>query len=141
MALDLGAAVEFVRARHRSVLVTRRKDGTAQLSNITHTVIDGVVRMSITADRVKYRNLARDPWAALHVTSDDFWSWVVLEGDVELTEPAAAPDDAVVDELVAYYRSASGEHPDWDEYRQAMVSDRRAIVRIKPGYAYGALPG
>lgn len=140
MALDPAAAVAFAATRHRSVLATRRGNGTAQLSNVTHAVLDGVVLISIAADRVKYRNLVRDPWAALHVTSDDFWTWVVLEGGVEVSEPAAAPDDAVVEELVAYYRAAGGEHPDWDEYRTAMVNDRRAVVRIRPTYAYGQLP-
>ena len=67
----------------------------------------GTFRISITADRAKYHNLRRDPWAALHVTQPDFYAYAVLEGDVELTEPAADPDDATVDELVWHYEQPS----------------------------------
>ena len=64
---------------------------------------------------------------------------MVLEGDVELSNVAAEPRDATVDELVELYRSLAGEHPDWDEYRQAMVDDRRVVVRLRPTHAYGML--
>ena len=98
---------------------------------------DGLVRISITADRAKYRNLVRDPRASLHVTADDFWSYVVLEGEADLAPVAAAPDDATVEELIDLYRSVNGEHPDWDDYRAAMVADRRAVLRLRPTHAYG----
>ncbi|MCW2758039.1 MAG: putative pyridoxine/pyridoxamine 5-phosphate oxidase, partial [Nocardioidaceae bacterium] len=101
---------------------------------------DGVVRVSITTTRAKYANLVREPWAALHVTSDDFWSWVVVEGDVTLTPVATAPDDATVEELVALYRGIAGEHPDWDEYRAVQVQEGRVVVRLTPNRAYGQLP-
>ena len=85
-----------------------------------------MVRVSITADRAKYKNLVRDPRApSLHVTREDFFAYVVLEGDVELSAIAAAPDDAAVDELVDVYRAMGGEHHNWDEFRDAMVTDRR----------------
>lgn len=71
------------------------------------------------------------------MTSDDFWSYVVVEADAELSPVAAAPDDATVEELVVMYRSAAGEHPDWDDYRRAMVDDRRLVVRLRPVHAYG----
>ncbi|MCX4093913.1 PPOX class F420-dependent oxidoreductase [Nocardia sp. alder85J] len=139
--MELDAALDFARSTPRSVLTTLRRNGRPQLSNVTHSVgDDGVIRISITADRAKYHNLRRQPWAALHVTSADFWQYAVLEGDVELTPVAAAPDDPTVEELITYYRSASGEHPDWDDYRRAMVADRRAVVRITPDHAYGMLP-
>jgi PPOX class probable F420-dependent enzyme len=138
--MEISQALDFARSHPRAVLVTLRSDGRPQLSNIIDWVDDeGVVRISTTADRAKYANLRRTPWAALHVTSQDFWSYAVLEGPVEVTEPAAAVDDAVVDELVAYYRAANGEHDDWDDYRAAMVRDRRAVVRLRPDHAYGAL--
>jgi PPOX class probable F420-dependent enzyme len=138
--METSQALDFARSHPRSVLVTLRGNGRPQLSNILHWVDDeGVVRISTTADRAKYANLRRTPWAALHVTSQDFWSYAVLEGPIEVTEPAAAVDDAVVDELVAYYRAANGEHDDWDDYRAAMVRDRRAVVRLRPDHAYGAL--
>jgi PPOX class probable F420-dependent enzyme len=138
--MEISRALEFARSHPRSVLVTVRSTGRPQLSNVLHCVDDaGVVRISTTADRAKYANLRRTPWAALHVTSQDFWSYAVLEGPVEVTEPAEAVDDAVVDELVAYYRAVNGEHDDWDDYRAAMVRDRRAVVRLRPDHAYGSL--
>jgi PPOX class probable F420-dependent enzyme len=138
--MELSQALGFARSHPRSVLVTLRGDRRPQLSNILHWVDDeGVIRISTTTDRAKYVNLRRTPWAALHVTSQDFWSYAVLEGPVEVTEAAAAVDDAVVDELVAYYRAANGEHDDWDDYRAAMVRDHRAVVRLRPDHAYGAL--
>jgi PPOX class probable F420-dependent enzyme len=107
---------------------------------VVHQVFDdGVIRVSITADRAKYHNLVREPWAALHVTRPDFFAYAVIEGDVALTPIAARPDDATVDELVASYRALAGEHENWDEYRAAMVADRRVVVRVTPTRAYGML--
>lgn len=140
--MDLEKAVDFARTRTKSVLVTQSANGRPQLSNVMHHVSDaGVVRISITSSRVKYQNLVREPWAALHVTSEDFWSWVVLEGDVSLTPVAAAPDDATVEELVELYRGLSGEHQNWDDYRASMVKDGRVVVRIAPIRGYGQLQG
>ncbi|BAW05188.1 PPOX class F420-dependent oxidoreductase [Nocardia seriolae] len=136
--MDLDKAVDFARSHHRSVLTTIRRDTRPQLSNVTHWVADdGIVRVSITADREKYHNLRREPWAALHVSSDDFWSYAVLEATADLTPVAADPHDATVEELIAYYRAISGEHPDWDDYRRAMVADRRVVLRLTPTRAYG----
>jgi len=111
-----------------------------QLSNVVHAVgEDGLVRVSTTADRAKYRNLRRRPWAALKFDAGSFWSYGVLEGTVTLSSVAAAVDDAAVDELVELYRAISGEHPDWEEYRASMVADQRVVVRLAPERAYGAL--
>ena len=138
--MELSEAVEFARTNHWSVLTTIRRNGRPQLSNVAHHVAeDGRIRISITADRAKYHNLVREPWAALHVTRSDFYAYAVLEGDVELSAVAARPDDETVDELVAYYRALSGEHDDWHAYRDAMVADRRAVVRLTPSRAYGML--
>jgi PPOX class probable F420-dependent enzyme len=138
--MELTTAVEFARAHRQSVLTTIRRDGRPQLSNVLHHVgDDGVARVSITADRAKYHNLVRTPWAALHVTQDDFYAYVVLEGAADVAPVAAAPDDATVEELVALYRSLLGEHPEWDDYRAAMVADRRTVVRLTPDRAYGML--
>ena len=133
----------FVAENHRGVLATLKRDGRPQLSNITYAVDPetGIVRISVTADRAKTRNLERDGRASLHVTSEDFWTWVVVEGTAELTPVAADPHDATVEELIAYYRGANGEHPDWDDYRAAMVRDRRRVVRLTVEHAYGQLPG
>ena len=136
--MELSKAVDFARVNRHSVLTTIRRNGRPQLSNVLHHVFDDdVIRISITADRAKYKNLVREPWAALHVTQSDFYAYAVLEGGVELTPVATRTDDATVDELVAYYRAAMGEHDDWNAYRQAMVADRRVIVRFRPTRAYG----
>ncbi len=134
--------IDFVAGRHAGVLATIRRDGRPQLSNINYLYQpDGQrVRISVTADRAKTRNLVRDPRASLHVTSDDFWTWAVLSGDVTLSAAAADPGDDAVEELVELYRLLQGEHPDWDEYRHVMVSDRRQVVRIAVNEAYGQVP-
>ena len=136
--MELSSAIDFARVNTQSVLTTIRSNGRPQLSNVMHQVFDdGLIRISITADRAKYKNLVREPWAALHVTQPDFWAYAVIVGDVELTPVATRVDDPTVEELVAYYRAAAGEHNDWDEYRAAMVADRRVIVRLNPTRAYG----
>lgn len=138
--MDLDTALAGARANSQSVLVTTKRNGRPQLSNVLHAVgNDGVIRISITADRAKYHNLSRDPWAALHVNGPNFWSYAVLEGEVELSAPAAEPEDATVDELVALYRSLAGEHDDWEDYRAAMVAERRVVARFAPTRAYGTL--
>jgi len=140
--MDLSAAVEFARSHRQAVLTTIRASGRPQQSNVLYSVgSDGVIRVSITADRAKYANLLRDPWAALHVSTDDFWSYAVIEAATSLSPVAAAPDDATVEELVALYRSLSGEHSDWEDYRAAMVRDRRVVARLTPTRAYGLLSG
>ena len=136
--MDLESAVQFARENHASVLVTIKKDGRPQLSNVSHSVgDDGLIRVSITTERVKYRNLQRQPWAALHVTTASRYPWVVIEGAVTLSPVAADPHDETVEELVEYYRAVSGEHSDWDEYRAAMVADHRLVARISPDHSYG----
>ena len=138
--MDTETALQAARDTHQSILVTLKSDGKPQLSNVLHAVgDDGVVRVSTTADRAKYANLLRTPWAALHVNGPTFWGYAVLEGDVSLSDPAAAPDDAAADELVEIYRAISGEHDDWDDYRAAMVREHRVVVRLTPTRAYGAL--
>jgi PPOX class probable F420-dependent enzyme len=133
----------FVARNHRGVLATIRSDGRPQLSNLFYAYDPDadLVRISVTADRAKTRNIAADPRVTLHVTSPDFWKWVAVDGTAELTPVAADPHDATVDELVTYYRATNGEHPDWDEYRAAMVAERRLLVRFRPEHTYGQLPG
>ena len=138
--MEISAALAAARNNHQSVLTTLRRNGRPQLSNVVHAVDDaGVVRVSTTADRAKYANLRREPWAALKVDAGSFWSYAVLEGPVELSAVAAVPHDGAVEELVELYRAISGEHDDWDAYRAAMVADRRVVVRLLPDHAYGSL--
>ena len=136
--MELERGLELLREHRRGVLVTQRKNGRPQLSNIAyHFGDDGIVRISITDDRAKTKNLRRTPHASLYVGREDFWAYVVVDADVELTPVAADPNDATVDELVDYYRSVQGEHPDWDDYRRAMVNDKRLMARLRPTHAYG----
>jgi PPOX class probable F420-dependent enzyme len=138
--MELDQALEAARANHQSVLTTLRRDGKPQLSNVLHHVgEDGLIRLSTTADRAKYLNLRRAPWAALKVDGESFWSYAVIEAAATFSEVAADPNDAAVDELVDYFRAVSGEHSDWDDYRRAMVAERRVVVRLDPTRAYGAL--
>ncbi|WP_097900791.1 PPOX class F420-dependent oxidoreductase [Streptomyces sp. b94] len=121
------------------VLVTLKQDGRPQLSNVNHAFSpdERVIRVSITEDRAKTRNLRRDPRGSYHVTSDDRWAWTVVDGTAELTPPAAAPDDDTVEALIALYRDLRGEHPDWDDYRRAMVEDRRVLLTLHIEHVYG----
>jgi PPOX class probable F420-dependent enzyme len=130
---------DLIAGQNHGVLVTLKSDGRPQLSNVGHTfdLATGLIRISVTADRVKTRNLARDPRASYHVASNDFWHWAVADGTADLTPVATDPHDDTVEELVEVYRVINGEHPDWDEYRAAMVSDKRLVVRLAVEHVYG----
>lgn len=139
--MEISKALEAARAREICVLATLKRDGRPQLSNVNHTVdADGVIRVSITATRAKYHNLRRTPWAAAHVQGPSVWTYAVLECDAELSAVATDRHDETVEELIDVYRAISGEHPDWEDYRRAMVEDQRVVLRLRPTYAYGALP-
>jgi PPOX class probable F420-dependent enzyme len=119
------------------VLVTIKRDGRPQLSNVTYLYDGERVRVSLTDGRAKTKNLRRDPRASLYVNGPNGRSYVVLEGKAELTPVAADEHDDTVEQLVAYYREASGEHPDWDDYRRAMVADKRLLFTMKVEHSYG----
>jgi PPOX class probable F420-dependent enzyme len=135
--------LDYLGNSRNGVLVTLKRDGRPQLSNVVYgfDAAAGLVRVSVTADRAKTRNAARDPRVSLHVTATDFWSYVVAEGDAALTGVAADPADSVVAELADLYRSLSGEHPDWDDFRAAMVRERRQVLSFVVTHAYGQVPG
>ena len=131
-------------ARDIGVLATIKRDGRPQLSTINYhfDAARSLVRISVIDDRAKVRNLRRDPRVSLHVSSPDGWRWVVAEGTARLSPVAAKRDDATVEELIDVYRTIAGkEHPDWDDYRRAMVADRRLVLRIYVERLYGWLPG
>jgi PPOX class probable F420-dependent enzyme len=134
--------VRLVAEQQRGVLATLRSNGRPQLSTVSYDFDPdaGVVSVSITADRAKYANLRRDPRASLHVSSADGWAYTVLEARAELSPVAADVGDATVDGLVALYRRIGGEHPDWSQYRQAMVADRRVLLRLAVERLYGIAP-
>lgn len=131
-------------SRNLGALVTLKRDGRPQLSNVNYTLATdpdagtAVVRVSVTDGRAKVANLRRDPRASLMVGSPDGWSYAVLEGKAELSPVAARKDDATVEELVEVYRAVRGEdHPDWDDYRRAMVADHRLVLRLHVEHVYG----
>jgi len=138
--MDLSRALQLVSERKLGTLVTLKHDGRPQLSNVMYVIGNGIVRISVTDGRAKTANLRRDPRGSLYVSRPDGWAYLVLDGEAELTPVAAAVDDAVADELVELYRSLQGEHPDWDEYRRAMVAEHRLVVRLRPDHAYGMWP-
>ncbi|WP_280261451.1 PPOX class F420-dependent oxidoreductase [Nocardia wallacei] len=121
------------------VLATIKANGMPQLSPVTpfYERESDVIYVSMTEGRAKTVNLRRDPRAALEVTAADGWSWATAEGTVTLTGPGTDPHGAEVEALVDYYRAAAGEHPDWDEYRAVMVSDRRVLMTMTIDRVYG----
>lgn len=125
------------------VLATIKRDGRPQLSTVSHHYDDAarMIRVSITDGRAKTANIRRDPRVAFHVSSDDGWSYAVAEGVAQLSDVAADEHDAAVEELIDLYRAVGGEHPDWDEYRAAMVDDRRLVLRIPVDRVYGLSRG
>ncbi|KIF75411.1 pyridoxamine 5'-phosphate oxidase [Streptomyces sp. 150FB] len=128
-SVDLDKLLEFVRPRHRAILLTTRADGRPQGSPLTCGVDDaGRIVVSTYPDRAKTRNAKRDDRASVIVLSDD-WSgaWVQIDGTAEVLD---VPES--VEPLVEYFRNISGEHPDWDEYRAAMVKQGKSIIRITP---------
>ncbi len=132
--------VALASARNIGALATIKRDGRPQLSTVAFTfdAAAATARISVVDGRAKVHNLRRDPRASLYVTSTDGWSYAVLEGTVELSPVAVAPDDETVEELVAVFRAIRGEdHPDWDEYRTAMVADHRLVARLRVERAYG----
>jgi PPOX class probable F420-dependent enzyme len=130
---------ELLAEARLGVLATIKANGLPQLSPVTpfYDREAGVVLVSMTDGRAKTRNLRRDPRAALEVTSSDGWAWATAEGPVELIGPGDDPQGPEVGALVDYYRRAAGEHPDWDEYRQVMVSDRRVLMVLTVDRVYG----
>lgn len=121
------------------VLATIKANGLPQLSPVTPSYDRqaDVIRVSMTDGRAKTANLRRDPRAALEVTSADGWEWATAEGSVTLIGPGTDPHGPEVEALVDYYRAAAGEHPDWDEYRSVMVSDRRVLMTLAVERVYG----
>jgi PPOX class probable F420-dependent enzyme len=138
--VDRAQLLDFARTRHRLTLITTKRDGRPQASPVTGGVdAEGRIVVSTYPDRAKATNLRRDPRVSVLVHSDE-WDgpWVQVDGTAEVLD---MPSPEAEDGLVEYFRCISGEHPDWDEYRAAMVTDRRRVVRFRPEHAYGQLPG
>jgi PPOX class probable F420-dependent enzyme len=121
--------LEFIRPRHHAIVITARADGRPQASPVTCGVDEaGRIVVSTYPERAKTRNARRNRQASVLILSDDFGgAWVQIDGDTEVIDmPEAA------EALVDYYRSIAGEHPDWDEYRQAMIRQGKSLLRITP---------
>jgi PPOX class probable F420-dependent enzyme len=127
--VDTSGLLDFVRQRHRMVLTTRRRDGAPQLSPVTGGLDDaGRIVIASYPERAKVANLRRDPRAAVMVLSDGFAdAWVQVDGTAEVLDLPEA-----LEPLVEYFRSISGEHSDWDEYRQAMRDQGKCLIRVTP---------
>jgi PPOX class probable F420-dependent enzyme len=126
--------------RHEAILITLRKDGTPQSSNVMYALLDGAAKISVTADRAKTRNLQRDPRCVLHVLGSTFWEYAAVEASASLSEVTVTPGDDAGRELLAVYEAVSGKaHPDPDEFFAAMVADKRLVVRLALGRATGPL--
>lgn len=128
-AVDLDGLLEFVRPRHHAILLTTRSDGAPQASPVTCGVDDaGRIVVSTYPDRAKAVNARRTPRASVVVLSDDFGgAWVQVDGAAEVLDMPGA-----LEPLVEYFRNISGEHPDWDEYREAMRRQNKSLIRVTP---------
>ena len=135
--MDLQQALDWAAERKNGVLITVRADGRAQSSDIVYARVGDECWISVTDDRAKTVNLRRDPRAVLHVTDPSVWGYVSIDGTAELTPVTMTPGDATSDDLVTLYRTVQGEHPDWDEYRQAMIDQGRLVAKVHPTSAVG----
>jgi PPOX class probable F420-dependent enzyme len=125
--VDKAALADFVRPRHHAILVTTRADGTPQLSPVTCGLdTENRVVISTYPSRAKATNARRDPRASVVILSDDWdGAWVQVDGTAEVLD---LPD--ALEPLVEYFRVISGEHPDWDEYREAMTRQGKCLIRV-----------
>jgi PPOX class probable F420-dependent enzyme len=120
--------IDFVSSRHHAIVITTRADGRPQASPVTCGVDDGKIVVATYPERAKTRNARRDPQISVLVLSDDFGGpWVQVDGTAEILDVPEATEP-----LVGYFRAISGEHPDWDEYRQAMVRQGKSLLRVTP---------
>ena len=125
--MDLDEARAFMREHHRGILATLRPDGRPQMSAITVGVDDqGRAVISTSEDAYKVRRIRKDPRVSICVMSENFWKWIQVDGTATVVSLPEA-----MEPLVDYYRSISGEHPDWNEYRQAMEDQRRVLLRVE----------
>ena len=127
--MDIDDALQFLRDNHRSVLITRKRDGSPQASPVVHGV-DGADRVVISSRQPAYkvRNLGRDPRVTLCALNDGFFGkWVTIDGTAEILGLPGAMDG-----LVGLYRQVAGEHPDWDDFRAVMVREHRVIIAVTP---------
>ncbi len=138
--MELSTALDWAGTRKHAALITLRSDGRAQSSDIVYIIDDGVFVISLTESRAKTKNIRRDPRVVLHVSSPDEWSYLSFDGTAELSARTTSVDDDTNNALVQYYEAISGgPHPDWDDYRHAMVQEGRLIARFTPNAVVGQI--
>lgn len=131
-------ALALVASQRGGILVTLRSDGRPQTSNVVYALDGHQVRISVTEDRAKTRNLRRDPRAVLHVSSPDLSAWAALDGTASLSPTTSTPGDDTGQALAELYTAVAGiEHPDWEEYHRAMVQERRLVITLTVTSGYG----
>lgn len=136
--MELGDARPFLASRRHGAIAVVDDDGFPHVSRIVYALgADDVLRISVTDDRVKTSHLRQRPRAAVHVRGDDDWHWVTAVGRVELSPVAARADDDVADELLALYEQVAGAHDDPEDFRRAMVDERRLVLRLHLDRAHG----
>jgi PPOX class probable F420-dependent enzyme len=124
---------DWLTRRHHAVLITLRKDGSPQSSNVSFTFDGSVARISVTTDRAKTRNVQRDPRVVLHVLGDTFWEYAAVQATATPSEPTVEAGDAVGRELLDVYESITGgKHPDPDEFLRDMVTQHRLVLTVRP---------
>lgn len=137
MSVSTEQALEFIADNSHTVLVTHRRDGSLQMSPLNSGVLDGAIVISSRLPLAKVKNLQRNPSCSVLVMTEQFYGrWVQVDGTAEVVDQTRP---GTVDLLVEVYRTISGDHPDWDEYRTAMVTDERVVIRIRPERAAGQL--
>ena len=137
--MELNEALAWASKGKHAALITIRQDGRPQSSDIVYAVEDnGDFLISVTDSRAKTRNLRRDPRAVLHISEPSSWSYASFDGTVRLSPTVLRPNDSNADALVAYYQAvAKKPHPNWDEYRQSLVEEKRLLATFTPNTVVG----
>ena len=136
--MDLETALNWASSRRNGVLITLRRDGRPQSSDVAYALADGVFTISVTNDRAKTANMRRDPRVVLHLSEPSSHAYLAFDGRVEISPVAADPADATSDALVTYFERVTGAaHPNWQQFRAAMVAEGRVVVRFTPTSVVG----
>lgn len=137
--MDIDQALGWATGRRNAVLITLRRDGRPQSSDIAFAVVDGRIKISVTHDRAKTRNIIRDERVVFHITDPASWSYASIDATAEVSAVTTATDDATADELIEVYRAVAGEHDDWAEFRRAMIDEGRCVIRLTPRSVTGQI--
>ncbi|MEL7158505.1 MAG: PPOX class F420-dependent oxidoreductase [Actinomycetota bacterium] len=138
--MELEPALAWAATHRLAALITLRADGRPQSSDVVYGLDGGDFLISVSGGRAKNANLRRDPRAVLHISHEASASYVSFDGTATVADPPTSTTDPVVDKLVTYFELAKGEaHPDWDEYRQAMVNDGRILITFRPASVVGQI--